>query len=68
MAPGSNPTSRAGFSSGFINRTAGFPRAHEGCGLGLSIVRSVVKAHGGAVSVTSAVGVGSTFTVRLPSG
>ncbi len=43
-------------------------RAHEGCGLGLSIVRSVVKAHGGTVSVTSAPGAGSTFTVRLPAG
>ena len=43
-------------------------RTHEGCGLGLSIVRSVVKAHGGTVSVTSTPGVGSTFTVRLPIG
>ncbi len=43
-------------------------RAHEGCGLGLSIVRSVVKAHGGTVSVASTLGLGSTFTVRLPVG
>ena len=43
-------------------------RSHEGCGLGLSIVRSVVKAHGGTVSVTSTPGMGSTFTVRLPMG
>lgn len=42
-------------------------RTHEGCGLGLSIVRSVVRAHGGTVSVQSAPGCGSTFTVRLPA-
>ena len=42
-------------------------RTHEGCGLGLSIVRSVVKAHGGAVAVTSVPGAGSTFTVRIPA-
>lgn len=42
-------------------------RSHEGCGLGLSIVRSVVRAHGGTVSVQSAVGAGSTFTVCLPT-
>ena len=42
-------------------------RTHEGCGLGLSIVRSVVRAHGGSVSVQSAPGVGSTFTVQLPT-
>lgn len=37
-----------------------------GSGLGLSIVRWIVEAHKGRVSVESAVGKGSTFTVRLP--
>ena len=41
-------------------------RRHEGCGLGLNIVRSAVKAHGGSVSVQSVLGKGSTFTVCVP--
>jgi signal transduction histidine kinase len=37
-----------------------------GSGLGLSIVRWIVEAHKGRVTVESEVGKGSTFTVRLP--
>ena len=37
-----------------------------GTGLGLSIVKHVVADHGGAVTVWSEPGRGSTFTVRLP--
>ncbi|MGV8040118.1 MAG: sensor histidine kinase [Thermoanaerobaculaceae bacterium] len=43
----------------------GAPRA-EGAGLGLAIVRHLVRAHRGDVGVTSEPGQGSTFTVRLP--
>lgn len=42
-------------------------RSERGLGLGLSLVRAIVEAHGGKVEVESAVGRGSTFLVRLRS-
>ncbi len=42
-------------------------RKGSGCGLGLSIVRSIVSAHHGSVSVESQPGAGSTFTLILPA-
>mgnify|MGYP000957129385 CR=1 FL=1 len=41
-------------------------RESGGCGLGLSIVDELVRAHGGKVSLTSEPGKGSTFTVLIP--
>ena len=40
--------------------------AAGGAGLGLSIVDALVRAHGGAVVVNSALGQGTEFTMRLP--
>jgi signal transduction histidine kinase len=41
-------------------------RSTEGSGIGLSLVRSLVELHGGAVEVKSIYGEGSEFLIRLP--
>jgi signal transduction histidine kinase len=41
-------------------------RRSEGAGLGLSIVKAIVQAHGGKIYLKSLFGTGSTFTIVLP--
>ena len=43
-----------------------FTRAHEGFGLGLSLVHSLTEEHGGSLEIDSAPGEGTTVTVRFP--
>jgi signal transduction histidine kinase len=50
----------------FSQQDAGTTREYGGMGLGLAIVRHLTEMHGGSVTVTSAPGKGSTFTVRIP--
>lgn len=43
-----------------------FTNKSMGTGLGLSVAFGIIHQHGGSISVNSAVGVGTTFTIRLP--
>jgi signal transduction histidine kinase len=53
------------FDRFFRGTNVGDARA-SGSGLGLAIARSIVEMHGGSIGVSSALGQGATFTVRLP--
>jgi PAS domain S-box-containing protein len=51
----------------FVQGSRSLDRAEGGLGIGLTLVREIVRLHGGAVSVTSGgTNRGSEFTVRLP--
>jgi two-component system sensor histidine kinase BaeS len=52
------------FTPFFRSQTS--PRFPEGMGLGLSIARDLVAAHGGRLEVQSTLGVGTQFTIWLP--
>jgi signal transduction histidine kinase/AmiR/NasT family two-component response regulator len=50
----------------FVQADSSATRAYSGTGLGLAISQELCRAMGGAISVDSAPGRGSTFTVELP--
>lgn len=50
----------------FVQVDKSFIRSHEGSGIGLSIVKSLVDLHGGSVELRSEIDKGTTFEIRLP--
>lgn len=50
----------------FFQAGSAYTRSHDGTGLGLSVVRGLVGLHDGDLTIESAVGEGTSVTVRLP--
>jgi len=65
--PGIAPREQKRIFDKFYRGSDPLSRAVEGTGLGLAMVKHVVAAHGGKVSVASEVGKGATFTIALPA-
>ena len=65
--PGIAPEHLSRIFERFYRVDAGRSRKEGGSGLGLSIVRHILNAHGGSVQVSSRVGEGSVFSLILPA-
>jgi cell cycle sensor histidine kinase DivJ len=50
----------------FFQVRGAYNRPHDGTGLGVSIVKGLIELHGGELQVTSRIGSGTRFSVRLP--
>jgi signal transduction histidine kinase len=64
--PGIPPDQLEHIFQRFVRGEAGLTQRVGGTGLGLPISKSLVELHGGELAVDSTVGVGSTFSFRLP--
>jgi two-component system, OmpR family, phosphate regulon sensor histidine kinase PhoR len=65
--PGIAPREQKRVFDKFYRAPDPLSRNIEGTGLGLAMVKHIVSAHGGKVSVQSELGKGTTFTIALPA-
>ena len=65
--PGIARSERKAIFRKFVRGTAAAAANVRGSGLGLAMVRHIVTAHRGAVTLASQPGQGSTFTILLPA-
>jgi two-component system OmpR family sensor kinase len=65
--PGINEANLPHLFERFYRVESSRTRQYGGAGLGLSITKSIVEAHGGTISVDSQPGTGTKFEVRLPA-
>ena len=66
--PGIPPEDQERIFERFYRRGSELRRETQGVGIGLSIVKHIVEAHGGRVRVQSGPGKGSRFVIELPFG
>jgi len=66
QGPGISKLVQARIFEPFYRADTAYSQGIGGVGLGLSIVKSLVQAHGGEVTIRSKLGQGSTFTFTLP--